>query len=184
MMMKNKTQKAGVITLLLLTFLSACNLPSTSPPGLSIEDQAGTLAAQTIEAELNKRPTETQVPAKTPTKPLPPTSTIAVTPTTSPTPTENPGLPADPSLKKYDFFCSWNGANNDLKITIEWTDKSSNELGFIILRNGTEIANLIPNTSQYVDTYAVDTGVTVNYAIQAYNNSGVSGQATFSAACQ
>ena len=172
---------ASIIFLFSLS-LNACNMPSTSPPGLSIEEQAGTLAAQTVEAAQNQRSTETQVPANTPTKALPPTA--AVTATTSPTPTENPGLPAEPSLKKYDFFCSWNGANNDLSITIEWTDKSSNELGFIILRNGTEIANLIPNTGQYTDTYAVDTGVAVNYAIQAYNNSGVSGQATLSAACQ
>jgi|GEM_PF-1266778 hypothetical protein len=171
----------GIILLFSLS-LSACNMPSTPPPGLSIEEQAGTLAAQTIEAAITQRPTETQVPANTPTKALPPTA--AVTATTSPTPTENPGLPAEPSLKKYDFFCSWNGANNDLAITIEWTDKSSNELGFIILRNGTEIANLIPNTSQYTDTYAVDTSVAVNYAIQAYNNSGASGQVTLSAACQ
>jgi hypothetical protein len=181
MMMKNKTQKEGVVTLLLFTLLSACNMPSNTPPRLSMENQAATLVAQTLEAAQSQRPTETLVPAKTPTQP--PSPTVAVTATTSPTPTKSAGLPADPSLKKYDFFCSWNGVNNDLSITIEWTDKSSNELGFIILRNGTEIANLTPNTQQYTDTYAVDTGVAVNYAIQAYNNSGVSGKATFSDAC-
>ncbi|MCP4140995.1 MAG: hypothetical protein GY755_12030 [Chloroflexi bacterium] len=178
-----KVNKIASTILLLSLSLSACNMPTNTPPGLSIEEQAGTLAAQTLEAKQNQRPTETQVPANTPTKALPPTP--ASTATTPPTPTEIAGLPADPSLKKWDFSCSWNGANNDLNVTIEWTDKSSNELGFLIIRNGTEIANLTPNTSQYVDTYAVDTGVTVNYAIQAYNNSGVSGQATFSfAACQ
>ena len=80
--MKNKTQKAGVITLLLLTLLSACNLPTNTPPGLSIEEQAGTLAAQTIAAEQNKRPTKTPIPANTPTQPPSPTVAVTATPAT------------------------------------------------------------------------------------------------------
>ena len=170
-------------SLALVLGLSACNLPiAPTPEGLSLEEQAGTLVAQTLEASQSPRAPETQIPANTPTKlPLP---TIAATQTESPTPTESPNLPNAPSLQKYDFFCSWNGSNNDLSIAIKWTDKANDELGFIIYRNGQEIANLLPNSSEYTDIFAVATGQPANYAIVAYNNSGESKQAIFSATCE
>ena len=102
----------------------------------------------------------------------------------TPPPTETPSPPDAPSLSNYDFFCAWNGTNNDLSITIKWSDKSNNELGYLIYRNGEEIANLLPNTIQYIDTYAVASGQPVDYAIEAYNNSGLSGKATLSATRQ
>lgn len=178
----------GILGLALVLGLSACNLP-TSPASesLSLEEQAGTLVAQTIEANKTRRPTKTRVPAYTPTK-SPPTKTgiptETGTPTDTPTPTESPSLPTAPSLKNYDFFCSWNGSNNDLSITIKWTDKANNELGYLIYRNGEEIANLLPNAITYTDTFAVNTGQQVNYAIEAYNNAGLSGAFTVSATCQ
>ncbi len=171
------------VALALVLGLSACNLPAApTPEGLSIEEQAGTLAAQTLEASQSQRAPETQIPANTPTRPPLPTS--APTQTLSPTPTENLTLPNAPSLKNYNFFCSWNGSSNDLSVSIKWTDKASDELGFIIYRNGQEIANLLPNVVAYTDTFAVATGQPVNYGIAAYNNSGESEQAIFSATCE
>ena len=177
-----KIDKYWIFGFALVLGLSACNLPIASPPdSLSLESQAGTLAAQTVEASLKQRATETQIPENTPTR-LRPTKTSI--PTETAIPTESPNLPAAPSLKNYDFFCSWNGSNNDLSITIKWTDKASDELGYLIYRNGEEIANLLPNVAQHADSFAVDTGQPVNYAIVAYNNNGESGEITISATCE
>jgi len=171
-----------ILGLALVLGLGACNLPTSSASdNISIEAQAGTLAAQTVEASINQRPSKTPEPQNTPTKTLP---TMTPAPTGSPTPTENASPPTAPSLQKYNFFCSWNGSNTEMEITIQWTDKSDNELGYLIYRNGEEIANLIPNTVVYTDTFAVSTGQAVNYAIGAYNNSGISGQFTLSATCE
>ncbi len=172
----------------LLVILTACNMPTANNDTLSLEEQAGTLAAQTLTAvaqlpTIPTIPTETRAPANTPTPPLP---TVTPVPTLSPTPvtpTTPPKLPTGPSLKTYNFYCSWNGSNNNLNVTIEWTDKAVDEAGYKLYRNGTEIANLAPNTVAYTDDYAVDSGVNVSYAIEAYNQIGASNRITFSVSC-
>lgn len=180
-------KRALPIFIVLLLILTACNLPSqNNNAALSLEDQAGTLSAQTL-AAVTRLPTETRIPANTPTPPLPTTTpvlNISPTPTTSQTPTPAPKLPSAPTLQKYNFFCTWNGVNNDLSININWDDKAVDEQGYKIYRNGAEIVSLSPNTSTYTDIYAVDTGINVNYAIEAYNQIGTSSQITFSVVCQ
>ncbi len=171
-----------ILMLLIALMLGACNLPAATQTGLSLEEQAGTLAAQTLAANQAGQPTETQVPANTPTNiPLP---TMTPSPEVSPTATQKLNVPAKPSLQKYDFFCSWNGANNDLSVTIQWTDKADNENGYYIYRNSQQIANLGANSASYTEVFAVDGGVSVTYAIEAYNNLGRSEQAAFTVACQ
>ena len=71
-----------------------------------------------------------------------------------------------------------------MEISILWTDKSDNELGYLVYRNGEEIANLLPNVTFYDDLFAVNTGQAINYVVKAYNNSGVSGAFTLSATCE
>ena len=166
----------------LLFGLSACNLPSTKP-GLSIESQAGTLAAQTIAAIQTQMPTQTLVPANTPTMALQPKTSTSLPSSTA---TELPPHPLNPpSLANYDFSCAWNGSGVELTIIIEWTDKSDNETGFVVFRDDEEISNLLPNSVQYTDIFAVSSGQKVDYAISAYNNeSGKSEAFTVSATCE
>lgn len=243
------------ITTLLVALLASCNLP-TSSTKLSLEEQAGTLVAQTLEASETEIPAETPTLANTPTKSLPtvtitPTYSLPVlsinentncrsgpgedyeivttyisgakaeivgkhaksnywvvknhngqgtcwiwgeyttasgshwtVPTMTPPPTKTPSPPAAPSLQDYNFFCAWNGSNNDLSITIKWTDKANNETGYRIYRDGAVIVDLGANTTAYTDIFAVDGGQTVSYAVVAYNTSGSAGLATISAACQ
>ena len=174
-----------IISLTLFIFstliLTACNLPSNTEEGISMEEQAATLAAQTLTAAAEQVPTETKVPLSTPTQ-APPTQTPQ--PEASPTATQNLAAPEAPSLKNYNFTCAWNGTNLDLSITIEWNDKASNENGYYIYRNRQQIADLGPNSAVYVDLYAVDSGTPVNYAIEAYNNLGRSEQIGVTATCQ
>ncbi|MBT3189752.1 MAG: hypothetical protein HN736_07565 [Anaerolineae bacterium] len=178
-----KLNKYWILGFALALGLSACNLPTSSVPNsLSLEEQAGTLAAQTVSAAQTQMPTQTRLPANTPTLARP--SKTSAPPTASPTSTAAPHPLNPPSLKKYDFSCSWNGTNTELQMIIQWTDKSDNEQGFIVLRDGTEIANLLPNATNYTDIFAVNTGQLVNYAVAAYNNeSGESEAITLSTTC-
>ncbi|MBT3322100.1 MAG: hypothetical protein HN392_07410 [Anaerolineae bacterium] len=180
----NKFKISWIWSLVLALSLSACNLPTApASEGLSLESQAGTLAAQTVSAAKTEG-AKTRIPANTPTTMAPPSKTSAP-PTASATSTTAPHPLNPPSLKKYDFFCSWNGTNTELSITIQWLDRSDNELGFIVRRDGIEIANLLPNTVQYTDNISVNTGQQVDYAVVAYNNeSGSSKPFTLSATCE
>jgi len=170
----------AVFTLL----LAACNMPTKTPEGNpNLESQAGTLVAQTLEAfaKANATTTPTHTPLKTPTK-IPPTQTE--TPEATETPTQTPSVPKAPGLENYDYYCEWTGSGINLTITITWTDKSNNEQGFIVRRDDEKIANLLPGSTSYFDAYTVSTGQVVNYTIQAYNNDGVSSQATVSVSCE
>ena len=178
--------KVKTLSLALIVFfgfmLTACNLPTANTnESPSLEDQAGTLAAQTLTAAAEQMPSETPIPLNTPTKPRP---TVTPAPTLSPTPTVKANIPEKPSLQNYNFFCSWNGSNTDLSVTIEWTDRATDETGYYIYRNGEQAANLPANTQSYVDKFAVDQGVAVTYGIEAYNNLGKSEQATFTVTCE
>ena len=189
-----KLHRYWILGFALVFGLVACNMPSaSSSEELPLESQAGTLAAQTVAASITEAPTETQAPANTPTK-LPPTETFtpvesptpeaSPTPKESPTPTQTPRPLTAPSLKTYDYYCTWNGANTELQVSIKWTDQSDNELGFIVYRNGAEVANLLPNTTSYDEVIAVTSGVATPYTIKAYNNvSGTSGAISFSVTC-
>ncbi len=171
-----------LILIILTLVLGACNMPTEADTGLSLEDQAGTLAAQTLAAAEAQNPTETRIPMSTPTNiPLP---TLTPSPEATSTSTQKLSVPAKPSLQKYGFFCSWNGTNSDLSITIQWTDKANNEDGYYIYRNSLQVADLTPNTASFYEVVAVDGGVAINYAIEAYNNLGRSDQATFTVNCQ
>ncbi len=243
---------------------SACNMPDSSSPSLSDEEQAGTFVAQTMEAIESQHPTETITPTNTPTQ-LPPTATFTPTvtstpsptyalpllsfegdincrsgpgldyeiidtykkgaeaeivgkhpssdfwvvkdpngsgtcwvvgeyasasgslwtvPTVTPPPTRTPSPPAAPTLQEFNYSCAWNGTNTTMTISIEWSDWANNESGYRIYRNGIVIADLGANTITYTDIFAVAAEQTVNYGIEAYNSTGSSGQATFSASCQ
>ena len=164
--------------------LVACNMPTKDDGDMpSLEEQAGTLVAQTLTAAaVEEIPTETPVPPlSTPTKPQP---TVTPAPTLTPTATVQLSAPKKPSLDNYNFTCAWNGTNLDLNVTMQWVDYAENEQGYYIYRNAQQVADLAPNSGNYIDLYAVENGVSVNYAIEAYNSLGRSEKLTFSVSCQ
>jgi len=169
------------VVIALVLILSACNLPTTSTPELSIEAQAGTLAAQTIAASITQRSSKTPEPQNTPTKSPP---TLTPTPIESLTPTITPHPLIAPSLQKYDFFCSWNGSGTQMEIKIKWTDHADNELGYRIYRGGTVLAELGANSTEYTDIFSVVQGQAIYYAVEAFNENGASKQFALSAACE
>lgn len=176
-------KKTLLFTLLLgLLALSGCTMPDAAAnTELTLQAQAGTLVAQTLTAAAEQVPSETPRPANTPTLALP---TVTPAPTEELPPTLVPRLPETPSLQKYDFFCSWNGSNTELSITILWNDKATDEEGYKLYRNGEEIADLVANSNSYADLYAVTQGAAVTYGIEAYNQAGASAQIAFSVKCE
>ncbi|GAB4504454.1 MAG: hypothetical protein Fur0043_14480 [Anaerolineales bacterium] len=73
-----------ILSLSLLFLLAACNLPTR--PDLSLEDQAATIVAATLQAQhLLATPTAPKAAEPPPSLPSPPTSTKTPTPTITPT---------------------------------------------------------------------------------------------------
>lgn len=59
------------------------------------------------------------------------------------------------------------------KIQLNWKDNSNNEIGFMLYRNGQEIATLSVNTGKYVDEW-LRPATDYRYEIKAYNQVGES----------
>ena len=179
--MKNFISTSSLI-LIIIFALVACNMPTEDvPTGPSLEEQAGTLAAQTLTAAAEQMPTETPLPANTPTQAQP---TVTPAPTLTPTATALPSVAKKPSLDTYNFTCAWNGTNLDLNVTMQWVDNANNEDGYYVYRNSEQIADLAANSARHIDLYAVDGGTAVTYGIEAYNNLGRSEQITFTVKCE
>ncbi len=104
-------------------------------------------------------------------------------PSVAPPPTATKPLPNAPSFQSWDYTCEPNGVNTDLTVTLTWSDKSSNETGFRLYRNGELIADLPANTTSYVDKSAVDSGQTLSYRLEAYNATGIETDTTSSFGC-
>ena len=101
----------------------------------------------------------------------------------TPPPTSTIPPPSTPSLK-WTYECAYNGVNNDLTVTLEWTDYANNETGFRVFRNGESIAELPANSTTYTDKTAVDSGEETSYRVDAYNSTGASGDSTLPIVCQ
>ena len=112
------------------------------------------------------------------------TGSLWTIPTMTPPPTNTPSPPKAPTLKQFNYACQWNGTNTTMTMTIQWSDWADNETGYRIYRNGVVVVDLAANTTTYTDTFTTSATQTINYAIEAYNSTGSSGRATFSASCQ
>ena len=131
-------------------------------------------------------------PAPTPTFTLAPanTSTPTITPLPSSTPTEMPTLvPPTPTfgppLAIANFYVKktkcllFKHTSTPPFVRVEiwfklgWQDMSDNEDGFWLYRDGTRVAELPPNTIEYIDIFElVKGGRTSTYYIVAFNSAG------------
>ena len=103
----------------------------------------------------------------------PPTPTPTVTPTPSSTPTPPPpNAPANVSVSK--VCAPLVLPQYLLTAIISWEDKSSDETGFKVYRDGTLLTTLGPNVITVNDSIPVIMGVPVTYAVEAVNATGAS----------
>ena len=82
------------------------------------------------------------------------------------------GSVSAPTGLRYTYFCTYNGFNSDITVTLTWTDRSDNETGFRVYRNNTLVVDLAANTTTYTDTFAGSDVVANSYRISAYNSLG------------
>jgi uncharacterized protein YgiM (DUF1202 family) len=105
-------------------------------------------------------------------------------PTVTAPPTSTPKPPNAPAWASWNYNCDFASGGNNITMNLVWTDRSSNETGFIVYRDGQPIANLGPDTASYTETIFVATGQSVSYKVEVKNESGTASTSTVSAACQ
>ncbi|MBI5965743.1 MAG: SH3 domain-containing protein [Chloroflexi bacterium] len=100
-----------------------------------------------------------------------PSGNIAAVPTVTAPPTPEGAKPEAPTFPKngWTFYCYGPGSAD---ITLTWNDKANNETGYRIFRNSELVIDLPANSTNFTETIALNTGQTVSYQIQAYNEIG------------
>ncbi len=87
-------------------------------------------------------------------------------------------VPARPTITAYTFECVYAaGGGLQVKVDLSWADKSTNETGYRIYRNDTQVADLSANTTTYSETADIASGTVYVYSVEAYNNAGASPRA-------
>ena len=164
---KLKTLKVLWILLTLVAVLSACNLPDrpSSPTQITDQDPVGSLAAPTAQV--------------TPT----PIKFVTLTPIAT-APLSTPFTPGAPIWSVYDYTCELAVGGGTMTMNLGWTDRSDNEAGYKVYRNGLVIATLAPNSTVYVDVAFVATDKALSYAVEAFNTDWRGSTSTITHSCQ
>jgi uncharacterized protein YgiM (DUF1202 family) len=105
-------------------------------------------------------------------------------PTVTPPPTPTPKPPTAPAWSTWNFTCDFASGGSTINMNLVWTDRSGDETGFTVYRDGQSIATLGPNTTSYTDSAFVATGKSVSYKVEVYNDAGKASTSTISASCQ
>lgn len=111
------------------------------------------------------------------------TGSYWVVPSVTPPPTATLAPPNAPSFQNWDYTCSFNGTNNDLNVLLEWADRSNNEAGFRVYRDGGLIADLPAGSTTYADSVDVNSGQNTSYRVEAHNVTGSASTSAISIAC-
>lgn len=88
-----------------------------------------------------------------------------------------------PSFQSWNYTCAYNGSGYNIVVALTWSDKSNNETGFRVLRNGGLVADLPANSTAYTDSTTTYAGQTFVYRIEAYNSAGTAGANTAPISC-
>ncbi len=104
--------------------------------------------------------------------------------TTPAAPTSAAGALQPPTGLAYQYECVYNGVNSNITVSLRWSDRSNNEIGFRVYRDGTLVVDLPANTTFYTDFFAGSAAVVYSYRIAAYNAAGEAMGGTISFSCQ
>ncbi len=110
-----------------------------------------------------------------------------------PPPSPTPALPAAPVNLNVDFTCTLVSTpifENKVHVDLSWTDVATNEDGYRVYRDGTQLATLAANATSFSDDTTMaglvitgSTPPTITYAIEAFNAAGNSQQIEKSVSC-
>jgi hypothetical protein len=94
-------------------------------------------------------------------------------------PTQSP--PEAPGNLFYNYFCTLAG---ELTTDLTWSDRSDNEQGYRISRNGNLIATLPANANSFTETINININDTFTYSVTAFNAAGTSAPRSISFSCK
>jgi hypothetical protein len=97
----------------------------------------------------------------------------------TPPPTATLPPPVAPSIQKWDFFCS----AGQMTVTIQWTDRAANEIGYRVIRDDVVVAELPADSNKFTETIVLDAGESVTYIIEVYGPSGAVRSAPIRLSC-
>ena len=104
--------------------------------------------------------------------------------TTPSAPTSAAGPLQAPGALRYQYDCVYNGIPGNIQVLLQWADRSDNELGFRIYRDGLVVAEVPAATTTYADYFTGSTTVTYSYRVSSYNATGEALGGTISFSCQ
>ncbi len=100
---------------------------------------------------------------------------VTLLPVTTPSaPTSVSGPINAPTGLGYSFSCAFNGPSGDYTVTVflTWSDRSNNETGFYVYRDGALIATLPAGSTAYTDIFVGGALQLNTYQVAAYNAQG------------
>lgn len=109
------------------------------------------------------------------------TGSVWAVPSVTPPATATAPAPDAPSNLRYTFSCTLAGS---VTTSLTWDDNFTDELGYRVYRDGTQIAELPPNSQSFSETITINPGDSLTYGVAAFNNAGTSAQKTISFSCQ
>ena len=97
----------------------------------------------------------------------------------TPPPTSTKAPPQAPSIQEWNFSCS----GGTMTFTVKWTDRSDNETGYKVFRNGDALADLPANSTSFTDISYPDAGENVEYYINVYSPYGTANSPPMTMKC-
>lgn len=94
-------------------------------------------------------------------------------------PAASVSVPAKPSRGSWNFSCD----NSSLTIILGWNAPSGPVNGYRIYRKGSQIADVPSDQTKFTETIPFTYGSSMTYAVAAYNDAGVSPEATWNFHC-
>lgn len=169
--MKAKLKKFKLlsISLSLVAALAACNLPGRSSPPTPAADPSQVGSVPTVTAPVD--PTQNQIAV------VPGTNTVPLVATSL-------SSPNSPIWSVYHYTCELAVGGGTMTMNLGWTDRSNNEEGFNIYRDGQVIATLAPDSTSFVDVAFVATGKALDYSVEAFNKDWRGSTSTITNFCQ
>ena len=83
------------------------------------------------------------------------------------------GAPAAPTGLRYNYSCAFNAdASYQITVALSWTDRSDNEQGFYVYRNGALVATLAAGATTYADIFVGTASQLYTYQVASFNATG------------
>jgi hypothetical protein len=165
-----KTIKLLSISLSLVAVLSACGLSGKSSSPIQTTDKNPA-------ATMNLQFTATQAQMAIITPPYIAPIGIA-SPMTTPIP------PNTPYLSAYNYTCELAQGGGTMTMNLTWADRSNDEEGYKVYRDGLAIATLPSNSTFYVDVAFDAAGKTLSYSVEAFSKDWQVSTRTINVGCQ